>query len=181
MVAQTKPRDFLGFVADVNARLMDRAGVSYTEVVRSIHPGGDAPRQAFDGGVDPGDFVSGIIIDENFLEIAVADNADAARAHNLIMAAIAEFAYASEDWHRSDDGKYFSRTDDHTLTIRAVADPAGRFGFGLEIWAGIGDEAGIAVTSDMGEPIARIGGYDISTVVERAYEHLASASDIKFK
>jgi hypothetical protein len=176
-VEQTKPNDYFGFVADVNTILLERAGVSYAEVVRSIHPGSDAPKHAFDGGVAPADFVSGIIADERFLENGGQRTTASVRNHNLIMAAIAEFVYETPGWHRGADGRYFSQTEDNTLTIRPVADEEGRYGFGVEVWDGTSNVHVSATTTDMGAPIARFAGYDIAEPIDQAQEHIASAKN----
>jgi hypothetical protein len=168
------PDNYFGFVADVNTILLARAGVSYAEVVRSIHPGSDAPKHAFEGGVSPSDFVSGIIADETFLEIESDHSAADVRGHNMAMAAIAEFVYETPGWHRTSDSTYFSHTEDSTLTIRPVAN-AGRYGFGVELWEGISSDHDSAITPDMGSPIARFAGYDIDDPIKQAQEHIASA------
>lgn len=179
-VHQAKPNDYFSFVADVNAILLDRTGVSYTEVIRSIHPGSDAPKHAFDGGVAPSDFVSGIVADENFMELGGQKPASAVRGHNLAMAALAEFVYETEGWHRSADGQYFSSDGGSTLTIRPVPDEDGRYGFGVEIWEGCSQSPDIAVTEEMGEPSARFAGHDIGSPIEQARDHAASAKQLRY-
>ncbi len=180
VVEQAKPNDYFRFVADVNAILLERTCVSYAEVIRSIHPGSDAPKHAFDGGVAPADFVSGLIADEHFMELGGQKVATAVRGHNLAMAALAEFAYEAEGWHRSGDGRYFSSDGDNTFTIRPVANEEGRYGFGIEIWEGSSQSPDIAVTEEMGEPVARFAGYDIGSPIKQALEHVASAKQFHF-
>jgi hypothetical protein len=168
---QARPGDFFCFVADVNTILLARAAVSYAEIMRSIHPGGDAPKHAYDGGVSPSSFVEGLIADERFVEIGDEIPREEVRGHNLAMAALAEFAFESEGWHRSADGAYFSRSEDCTMTIRPVADRiAKRFGFGVEIWNGTSASSDVAVTEEMGEPVERFAGFDISEPVGEAFE-----------
>jgi hypothetical protein len=180
VVEQAKPNDYFRFVADVNTILLETAGVSYAEVVRSIHPGSDAPKHAFDGGVAPAAFVAGIIADERFMELGGDLSDEAVRGHNIAMAAIAEFVFETDDWHRSGDGRYFSHCEENTLTIRPVSDENGRYGFGVEVWSGTSSSPDVAVTDDMGEPIARFAGHDITAPVNVATEHLESASHLRY-
>lgn len=179
-VQQAKPNDYFSFVADVNAILLERTGISYAEVIRSIHPGSDAPKHAFDGGVAPADFVSGIVADEHFMELGGHKAATAVRAHNLAMAALAEFVFETEGWHRSGDGRYFSSDGDNTYTIRPVANEEGRYGFGVEIWEGSSQSPDIAVTEEMGEPVARFAGFDIGSPIEQAHDHVASSKQLHY-
>lgn len=178
---QAKPGDFFRFVADVNAILLELTAVSYAEVMRSIHPGGDAPKHAHDAGLAPSEFVSGLIADERFLERGGPASDEEVRGHNIVMAALAEFVYESEGWHRSADGTYFATDGENTMTIRPVADRhEGRYGFGVEVWSGSSGSIDHPVTPDMGEPVARFAGYDIANPVAQAVEHVASARQFRF-
>jgi hypothetical protein len=167
--------DFFTFAAAASAILAERAGVRYSEISRSIHPGFDAPRHAFDGGVEPGAFVSGIIADEGFRELGGDRSPDDVRAYNLAQAALAEFVFETPGWHRSENGTYFFPAGDRTMTIRPVGNSAeGRVGFGVEVWDG-----SIGEVDFQAESVVRFASFDIREPVNQAREHIQSISDFR--
>ncbi|NTF17514.1 hypothetical protein G6L37_03825 [Agrobacterium rubi] len=169
--ALDEQRDFFRFATSVSNILKEVAGIGYAEVSRSIHPLGHAPRHAFDGGVTPADFVSGLIVDEGFVQ--VRDHADA-RAYNLAQAALSEFVFETVGWHRSADGVYFMSQDDMTLTARPLLDKeSGRFGFGIEVRTGTIEPGGSSV--ELGDIEGRFAGFDIKEPVSEAVEFITSS------
>ena len=125
--------DFMSFASRLNVAVRNLAAVSYVEVAASIHPGGVAPRKAWGDGVPAEAFARHVVDVENFVTVAEAGSAEVARSYNRLQAAIAEFAYSSEDWHRTATGRYFSNQGDHVLTMKPVyVAESGSWQFGIE-------------------------------------------------
>lgn len=166
-LAHGEQGNFFRFLTSASSRLEAVAGVRYAEIARSLHPNGHAARHAFEGGVAPETFAEGILVDEGFRKLSDFEDA---RAFNLAITAIAEFAYVTPGWHRSADGTYFSSEQDLTLTIRPVADKtSGTFGFGVEVRPGSISPGGTA--DELGAVEARFASTDIAEAVGegRAY------------
>jgi hypothetical protein len=178
-----RKNEFLHFVQDVNLLLKMKAGVSYAEVMRFIHPDHEAPRTALDNGVTPLSFVEGIIEDENFM--LVGDNVSPERAgsFNVATAAIAGFAFANRaEWHRTLDGVYYCEVeDDQTIFLRPV------FSLGLNAYV-IGTEISEGAVLDeertsfeaFGSVVGRFPGPDIDQAVEKAFDYVQLNSAYSF-
>lgn len=177
-------REFLQFVQDVSVLLKARAGLSYAEVMHSIHPGLDAPRAALENGVSPRDFVEGVIEDEGFMPVGEDVTADEAASFNLAKAAIAGYAFANRhEWHRTADGIYYSEgvEEGQTLFLRPVySHGLSAYGFGVEIREGAALSGDRTTFVDYGAEGVRFPGPDIADAVGAAREHLRLSSAYSF-
>lgn len=176
-------RAFLNFVQDVNLLLKMRAGVSYAEVMRFIHPDQEAPRAALDNGVDPAAFVEEIMAGENFMPVGDDVAAEEAGSYNAAVAAIAAFAFANRDnWHRTDDAVYFSAVgDDHTIFLRPVfSHGLNAFVIGAEVREGASLNAEGTSFAAFGDVVGRFPGPDIGEAVDKANDYLESVKTHDF-
>lgn len=178
---QNHKTDFFRFAADVNLLLQSRAGIPYSEVAQSLHPGGDAPRHALENGVTAAEFVSGLIEDEGFIQIADGYTHEEAYDYNRVKTAIAEFVFMNPDWHRTADGISFSNYEDNLIVMRPVQNSRDRtYGFGVEIRQGAERSEDMTTFSNLGDVQAQFAGFDIQKPIDLAREHMASRNAFDF-
>lgn len=168
---------FLNFVQDVNLLMTARAGVSYAEVMRSIHPGLEAPRMAFENGVAPSAFVDAVMEAESFMPVGEHATTEEAKSYNTAVAALAGFAFGNRaEWHRTIDAVYYSALDEDATTIlrlRPVFNSGlNAYGFGVELREGARMNAQRTTFDDMGEVVGRFPGPDIAEAVAMARDNL---------
>lgn len=166
---------FLNFVQDVNLLLKMKAGVSYAEVMRFIHPDLEAPRSALDNGVTPLEFVEGVIEAENFMPVGDEVTPEEAGSHNVAMAAIAGFAFANRaEWHRTLDGAYYCEVeDDQTIFLRPVfSRDLNAYAIGSEIREGAALNSERTSFEVFGTVTGRYPGPDIGQAVDKALDHV---------
>jgi len=179
--------DYLGQVNETMAR---EAGVRYLEVKDSIHPGGEAWKDAYDRMVQPSAFVDRTISDFGFRRLADGHSPEDARNYNLAKAAMCEFSSGNADWTRGNAGIIFKKRDEGVaVLVNEVPDgvgvmfpvrerKSGRFGFGIEFRAGAqmdeyktrlevpGEKSGQYAAMDMSDAIE---DYDKARRVERDF------------
>lgn len=176
---QTTRPNFFGFISDVNLLLASRAGISYSEVAQSLHPGGDAPRHAAENGVEPADFVAGIMQDEGFIEINDEVSLDEARDYNRVKTAIAEFVFVNPEWHRTSDGIAFAAFNDDVLMMKPVQNKSDHsYGFGVEIRQGAIRSDDMMTFSSLGTVEAKFAGFDIAKPLNLASNHINSRNSL---
>lgn len=168
--------DYLGQVNETMARA---AGVRYLEVKDSIHPGGEAWKDAYDRMVQPSAFVDRTISDFGFRRLADGHSPEDARNYNLAKAAMCEFSSGNAEWTRGVDGALFNETSEGVGVMFPVRErKSGRFGFGIEFRAGAqmdeyktrlevpGEKSGQYAAMDMSDAIK---DYDSARRAERDF------------
>lgn len=156
--------DYLGQVNDIMNRA---AAVRYLEVAPSIHPGGEAWKDAYDRAVPAGTFVDRTIDDFGFVRAGASHSAEDARLYNLAKAAMCEFSLGNPEWTRGADGALFNETASGIGIMRPVRErKSGRFGFGIEFREGAELNALKTGLAAQGERTGQFAAMDMSEALE---------------
>jgi hypothetical protein len=169
------------YLKNLNASMLEKAGVSYISVRNEIHGGDlDAVRTFLDNGVDAPKAVSQIMQDHGFISIGAKTSREMAAAYNKVQAAISEFVAESPDWHRTDDGRVYSVMNDTVAFLRPVRflkespnDPES-CGFGIELREGAEIDHSEGTVLDDGTRGERFAGWDLSGPLEAMHEYVAA-------
>lgn len=125
------------FLRQVNDAMKAATGVRYLEVMNSIHPGGEAWKDAYDRSVAPLAFVAETVADFGLARVGDLHSAEGARQHNLVKAAMCEFSLGNADWVRGDKGELYNEVDGGVGVMRPVkTSDSDRHGFGIEFREG---------------------------------------------
>lgn len=179
-----------GYLAEVHEAMRQAAGVDYVGrlgVGESIHPGGEAWKDAYDRQVPARAFVEQTIIDFGFVRAGGAFSVEDARGYNTVKAAMCEFSAQSPDWIRGKDGTLFKEVEDGVAVMRPVRERrSGRFGFGIEVREGAVLDTTARVLVRPGTRVAAFAGFDIDQAVaswERSHRHASerdASADFRF-
>jgi len=170
-----------GYLAEVHEAMKDMAGVDYVGrvgVQESIHPGGEAWKDAYDRFVPARAFVDQTIRDFGFIRVGGSYGREDAGRYNAVKAAMCEYSAGSAEWIRGKDGTLFKTIDDGVALMRPVRDRvSGRFGFGIEIREGAEFDLTSRTLVNPGVRTATYGGLDIDQAIKSWERGLASDRD----
>jgi hypothetical protein len=157
------------YLMDVDADMLLRYGIAYSELSELVNPDGQMIKSALDTGVTPREFVD--LTARNHYMLAVGSpslNGGDAGHFNKIAAIISDYVGKGEtDWERRDRGICRPVEEGFALLRPVKVANDVNYGFGIEVRVGgVLSDNGYNI-ENLGEPGDRFAAHDLGEVIDR--------------